>query len=53
GVENAYLLCSQSNEIKQEYKDSNCKRTEHFNCHGKLSIHIDIPAAEAKIMLHH
>ncbi|CAG8618528.1 2489_t:CDS:2, partial [Cetraspora pellucida] len=53
GVGNAYLLCSQSNEIKQEYKDSNRKRTEHFNCHEKLSIYINIPVAEAKITLHH
>lgn len=53
GVGNAYFVCSQSNEIKREYVDSNRKRIDRFDCKGKLTIHVDLLAAEAKITLRH
>ncbi|CAG8664464.1 6783_t:CDS:2, partial [Racocetra persica] len=52
-VRNAYFACSQSSELERELKDSNQKRTIRYNCGGKVSIKIDIPAAEAKITLKH
>ncbi|CAG8835802.1 4448_t:CDS:1, partial [Cetraspora pellucida] len=48
GVGNTYFVCSQSTELEHEYKDSNRKRIDHFDCGGKLTINIDIPAAKAK-----
>ncbi|CAG8752802.1 6709_t:CDS:2, partial [Racocetra fulgida] len=53
GVGNAYFVCSQSNEIKREYVDSNRKRIDWFDCKGKLTIKIDLLAAEAKVRLQH
>ncbi|CAG8472416.1 11221_t:CDS:2, partial [Scutellospora calospora] len=53
GVRTAYFICSQSNKIKHEYKDSNRKRTDWFSCNGKLNINIDILAANAKVTLQH
>ncbi|CAG8739976.1 14067_t:CDS:2, partial [Racocetra fulgida] len=52
-IGNAYFACSQSSELERELKDSNRKRTIRYNCGGKVSIKIDIPAAEAKITLKH
>jgi hypothetical protein len=48
-----YLACSQCQEVKHEYKESNRKRTQRFECHGKLTIHIDIPAKKATAKLIH
>lgn len=48
-----YLACSQCQEVKHEYKESNRKRIERFDCHGKLTLHIDIPAKEATAKLRH
>ncbi|CAG8693711.1 2671_t:CDS:2 [Cetraspora pellucida] len=41
------------NEIEREYKESNRKRTDRFSCNDKLTINIDIPAANAKVTLQH
>ena len=46
-----YLKCSQSLESKHEYKESNQPRVQRFECHGKLIIHIDIPAKEGMAKL--
>ncbi|CAG8583151.1 4753_t:CDS:2 [Ambispora gerdemannii] len=48
-----YLACSQCRELEREYKESNRKRMTRFDCHGKLTIHIDMPAREAMIGFHH
>lgn len=48
-----YLACSQCVELKREYKESNRPRIERFDCHGKLIIHVDIPAREATARLQH
>ncbi|KAF0519156.1 ATP-dependent DNA helicase pif1 [Gigaspora margarita] len=53
GVGNAYFVCSQSTEIEREYKDSNRKKINRFNCGGKLTIHVDILAEKAKVTLWH
>ncbi|CAG8445736.1 7597_t:CDS:2 [Cetraspora pellucida] len=53
GVGNAYFSCSQSNELEREFKDSSRKRILRYNCGDKISIKIDIPAAEAKVTLKH
>ncbi|CAG8715364.1 13128_t:CDS:2, partial [Racocetra fulgida] len=53
GVGNAYFVCSQSDELKYEYKESNHIRINHFNCGDKLNINIDISAKEAKVVLKH
>ncbi|CAG8695212.1 4702_t:CDS:2, partial [Cetraspora pellucida] len=53
GIGNAYFACSQSDELKREYKESNRIRIDRFNCGGKLNINIDIPAKEAKVVLKH
>ncbi|KAF0472460.1 hypothetical protein F8M41_025027 [Gigaspora margarita] len=48
-----YFACSQCYELEREYKPSNRKRISRFDCHGKLTIHIDVPAMDAIIKLHH
>jgi len=48
-----YLKCSQSLELKRQYKESNRPRVERFECHGKLTIHIDIPGKEVIAKLCH
>ncbi|CAG8531326.1 12949_t:CDS:2 [Racocetra fulgida] len=53
GVSNAYFVCSQSTEIKSEYKDSNCKKIDHFNYSSKLTINVDILVAKVKVRLRH
>ncbi|CAG8492665.1 3534_t:CDS:2 [Cetraspora pellucida] len=53
GLRNAYFECSQSQNIKHEYKDSNRKRTECYNCNEKLSINVNILAAKARVTLQH
>ncbi|CAG8762919.1 12597_t:CDS:1, partial [Gigaspora rosea] len=50
---NAYFACSQSDELKREYKESNRKRINRFNCSSKLNININIPTKEAKVVLAH
>ncbi|CAG8750652.1 7425_t:CDS:2, partial [Gigaspora rosea] len=47
-VSKFYLACSQCHELKQDYKESNHKRMDCFDCHGKLIIGIDIEAKKAK-----
>ncbi|CAG8855252.1 21905_t:CDS:1, partial [Gigaspora margarita] len=37
----------------REYKPSNQKRISRFDCHEKLTIHIDVPAMDTIIKLHH
>jgi len=48
-----YLKCSQSLELKRQYKESNRPRVERFECHGKLTIRIDVPGKEAMAKLSH
>ena len=48
-----FLRCSQSEELRREYKESNRKRIDHFDCKGRLTIHIDVPAKEATVKLQH
>ena len=48
-----YLACSQCQELKQEHKESNRRRIERFSCHGKLTVHVDVPAKEATVKLRH
>ncbi|CAG8604609.1 hypothetical protein C2G38_2032714 [Gigaspora rosea] len=48
-----YFTCSQCYELEREYKQSNRKRIVRFDCYGKLTLHIDVPAMEAIIKLHH
>ncbi|CAG8794724.1 18067_t:CDS:2, partial [Gigaspora margarita] len=38
-------------ELERDYKESNCKRIDCFDYHGKLIIDVDIAAKEAKIKL--
>ncbi|CAG8564321.1 10959_t:CDS:2, partial [Racocetra fulgida] len=52
-VGNAYFACSQSLELEREFKDSSRERIFCYNCDGQISIKIDIPATEAKIVLKH
>ncbi|KAF0562302.1 hypothetical protein F8M41_000075 [Gigaspora margarita] len=52
-VGNAYFICSQSFELEYEFKDSSHERIFCYNCNGKISIKIDILAAEAKVVLKH
>ncbi|CAG8732494.1 18720_t:CDS:2, partial [Racocetra fulgida] len=37
----------------REYKQSNRKRIARFDCHGKLTLHVDAPAMEAILKLRH
>ncbi|CAG8759024.1 447_t:CDS:2, partial [Gigaspora margarita] len=40
-------------EEEHEYKELNCKRIDRFDCHGKLTVGVDIAAKEAKVKLNH
>ncbi|RIB10878.1 hypothetical protein C2G38_2263281 [Gigaspora rosea] len=40
-------------ELERDYKESNRKRMDRFDCHGKLIIGVDIAAKEAKVKLSH
>ncbi|CAG8660971.1 799_t:CDS:2, partial [Ambispora gerdemannii] len=53
GIGKFYLACSQCFELEPEYKESNCKRIDHFDCHGKLIIYINMMAKEVSIKLCH
>ena len=48
-----YLACSQCQELKHDIKESNRKRIERFDCHGKLVIHLDTHEKEATVKLKH
>ncbi|CAG8667894.1 10742_t:CDS:1, partial [Racocetra fulgida] len=48
-----YFACSQCHELERKYKESNRKRITRFDCHGKLIIHVNVPAIEATIKLCH
>ncbi|CAG8548696.1 4510_t:CDS:2, partial [Racocetra fulgida] len=48
-----YFACSQCYELEHEYKQSNRKRITRFDCHKKLTLHVDVPAMEAILKLHH
>ncbi|CAG8653246.1 13847_t:CDS:2, partial [Racocetra persica] len=53
GIGNAYFTCSQSFELEREFKDSSRERTFRYDWYSKISIKIDIPATETKIILKH
>ncbi|CAG8734922.1 24791_t:CDS:2, partial [Gigaspora rosea] len=47
-VSKFYLAYSQYCELERDYKESNRKKMNRFDCHGKLIIGVDIVAKEAK-----
>ncbi|CAG8766792.1 7812_t:CDS:1, partial [Cetraspora pellucida] len=48
-----YFACSQCYKLEREFKQSNRKQITRFDCHGKLTLHIDVPAIEAILKLRH
>ncbi|CAG8701829.1 16045_t:CDS:2, partial [Cetraspora pellucida] len=48
-----YFSCSQCYKLEREYKLSNRKRIDRFDCHGRLIIHVDLPTIESMIKLNH
>ncbi|CAG8728098.1 24745_t:CDS:2, partial [Gigaspora rosea] len=53
GVSKFYLVCTQSCELEREYKESNRRRIDRFDCHGKLVIGIDIATKKVKVKHNH
>ncbi|CAG8828402.1 8394_t:CDS:2, partial [Gigaspora margarita] len=52
-VSTFYFGCSQFYELARDCKESNRQRMNHFDCHGKLIIKIDIPVSKVIIKLKH
>ena len=40
-------------ELERKYKQSKRKRIARFDCHGRLVVHVDVPAMEATVRLQH
>ncbi|CAG8482731.1 694_t:CDS:2 [Ambispora leptoticha] len=48
-IEYSQLYC----ELEHEFKESNQKRMDHFDCYDKLTIHVDMPAEEMIVRFYH